>query len=365
LQDEDLEFLNSVRLDCDVPEEGPAAGSPDCVAEHYKIQRERWASRLTGVAAEEANRAPEQHVALQHDLQTLGFLARTATTDGAYGDVTRAAITAWQTARGRPTTGLIGNDDAQALSAEVTAQTVPHSPAAAASSAADVTQPAGADSIQLTQSHGVYMVPVRINGAITIPFILDSGAGDILVPEDVFKTLIRTRTVTESDFLAPGTYVLADGSQHLEQRFILHELRVGDRVVEDLVANVAPDKADPLLGQSFLGKLPGWAIDNTKQALLIGPGGERKRPQAMPASLPVVARNKSTLESNLGKAQQAIGAVLQEDAGGGLAADRSFCPSANLFDRANDGWEFVTNTQVVPINPDSNAVLIDSGMCEW
>jgi hypothetical protein len=45
--------------------------------------------------------------------------------------------------------------------------------------------------IQLTQSHGVYMVPVRINGAITIPFVIDSGAANILVPEDVFKTLIR------------------------------------------------------------------------------------------------------------------------------------------------------------------------------
>jgi hypothetical protein len=96
------------------------------------------------------------------------------------------------------------------------------------------------------------------------------------VPEDVFKTLIRTRTVTESDFLPPGTYVLADGSERSEQRFILHEVRVGNQVVEDLVANVAPDKADPLLGQSFLAKLPGWAIDNTKQTLVIGPGGERE-----------------------------------------------------------------------------------------
>jgi hypothetical protein len=32
------------------------------------------------------------------------------------------------------------------------------------------------------------MVPVRINDAITIPFVLDSGAGDISVPEDVSGT---------------------------------------------------------------------------------------------------------------------------------------------------------------------------------
>src|ERR1700704_4764366 len=112
--------------------------------------------------------------------------------------------------------------------------------------------PAAAESVQLEEAHGVYMVPVRINDAITIPFVLDSGAADISVPEDVFKTLLRTRTVTESDFLAPGTYVMAGGSTHLNKRFVLHELRVGDHVAKDVIASVAPDKADPLLGQNIL-----------------------------------------------------------------------------------------------------------------
>ena len=82
-------------------------------------------------------------------------------------------------------------------------------------------QPLKAEGVQLEEEHGVYMVPVRINDAITIPFVLDSGAGDILVPEDVFKTLIRSRTVAQSDFLAPGNYVLGDGSCVLSQRFVI------------------------------------------------------------------------------------------------------------------------------------------------
>src|SRR5204862_2602002 len=129
---------------------------------------------------------------------------------------------------------------------------------------------AAAESIQLEEVHGVYMVPVRINDAITIPFVLDSGAADISMPEDVFKTLLRTRTVTESDFLAPGTYVMADGSNHLKQRFVLHELRVGDHVAKDVIASVAPDKADPLLGQNFLKKIPAMTMDNTQHTLGCG-----------------------------------------------------------------------------------------------
>jgi clan AA aspartic protease (TIGR02281 family) len=132
------------------------------------------------------------------------------------------------------------------------------------------THPGAAESVQLEEAHGVYMIPVRINDAIQIPFVLDTGAGDVSVPEDVFKTLIRTRTVKESDFLAPATYVMADGSKQLQRRFILRELRVGDQVVKDVIASVAPDKADPLLGQSFLKKLPGWTIDYTQHTLVFG-----------------------------------------------------------------------------------------------
>jgi clan AA aspartic protease (TIGR02281 family) len=197
-----------------------------------------------------------------------------------YGDATRTAITVWQTARGRPATGFIGNDDAEALGKEVAAITVAGSPAAPVPPSAEVTPPNGAERIPLTQSHGVFMVPVRINDAVTIPFVVDSGAGDLSVPEDVYKTLFRTGTITESDFREPGTYRMADGSMHVAQRLILHEVRVGDHAVKDVVASVAPDKADPLLGQSFLGTLPGWAIDNTRHALVIGVGGEGERPQA-------------------------------------------------------------------------------------
>ena len=131
-------------------------------------------------------------------------------------------------------------------------------------------QPAASESIQLVQSGGVYMVPVRINNTITIPFVLDSGAADISVPEDVFKTLIRTGTVAENDFIASQPYVNADGVTSLKRRFTLHELRVGDHVVKDVIASVAPDKADPLLGQSFLEKLPTWAMDNTRHVLVFG-----------------------------------------------------------------------------------------------
>jgi hypothetical protein len=112
------------------------------------------------------------------------------------------------------------------------------------------------------------MVPVRINEAVILPFFLDSGAAAVVIPEDVLSTLLRTGTVKKSDFIGSGKVTLADGSEYLSRLFMLNEVRVGDHVVRNVVANVAPVKGDPLLGQSFLSKLPAWTIDNERHALV-------------------------------------------------------------------------------------------------
>jgi uncharacterized protein len=129
LHEEDLEFLNSVLLACGIPEQGAVRGSADCVGAKYAQQRVRWASRLTGAASEEANRVPERHLALQHDLQALGFLPKDVPIDGIYGSGTRNAIIAWQTARGRPATGFLSDDDARMISSEQASLTTSGLPA--------------------------------------------------------------------------------------------------------------------------------------------------------------------------------------------------------------------------------------------
>jgi hypothetical protein len=83
---------------------------------------------------------------------------------------------------------------------------------------------ASAETIELERQHGIYMVPVRVNDSITLPFVLDSGAADVSIPADVFLTLTRTRTVRTSDFIGTGTYILADGSTQPSERFVLREL---------------------------------------------------------------------------------------------------------------------------------------------
>jgi clan AA aspartic protease (TIGR02281 family) len=123
--------------------------------------------------------------------------------------------------------------------------------------------------VPLKQHGGIFVVPVEINGAITLEFGVDSGAADVCVPRDVFSTLIRTGTVKDSDIIGEQTYVLADGSKSRSVRFTIRSLKVGDSVVENVKGSVAPAEGALLLGQSFLERFKSWSINNTNHQLVL------------------------------------------------------------------------------------------------
>lgn len=133
--------------------------------------------------------------------------------------------------------------------------------------------PSAAESIPLESSGGVYMLPVRINDAVTIPFVIDSGASEVAIPADVFLVLSRSGTVSQTDSLGTRTYTMANGTTQSSERFRLRKLMVGNHVVTDVVANVIPVNGDPLLGQSFLSRLPAWSIDNARHTLVLNDAG--------------------------------------------------------------------------------------------
>ena len=123
-------------------------------------------------------------------------------------------------------------------------------------------------SVPMQRQNGIYVVPVLINDAITLDFVVDSGAADVSIPADVVMTLMRTKTLKESDFLGEQTYVLADGSKIPSQTFRIRSLKVGNIVLENVIGSVASVKGSLLLGQSFLGRFKSWSVDNTNHVLV-------------------------------------------------------------------------------------------------
>jgi clan AA aspartic protease (TIGR02281 family) len=125
-------------------------------------------------------------------------------------------------------------------------------------------------SIPMKREGGVYVVPVLINNAITLDFVVDSGASDVTIPSDVVSTLVRAGTLSSADFIGKNIYRLADGSTMPSPVFRIRSLKVGNTVVENIAGSVAPVEGSLLLGQSFLSRFKSWSIDNSAHALLLG-----------------------------------------------------------------------------------------------
>jgi predicted aspartyl protease len=124
-------------------------------------------------------------------------------------------------------------------------------------------------SVQMRTKGGTYVVPVLINNAITLDFVVDSGAADVSIPADVVLTLMRTGTINEADFFGKRTYVLADGSEVPSRVFRIRSLKVGSKILNDVSGSVAPVQGSLLLGQSFLSSFKSWSIENERALLLL------------------------------------------------------------------------------------------------
>lgn len=116
---------------------------------------------------------------------------------------------------------------------------------------------------------GTFLVPVTINNELTLNFTIDSGASDVSVPADVVSTLMRTGSLTTSDFLGEEKYRLADGSIVPSPTFNIRSLKFGNRVLQNVKGGVASVKGSLLLGQSFLSRFSSWSIDNKRQILIL------------------------------------------------------------------------------------------------
>ena len=127
-----------------------------------------------------------------------------------------------------------------------------------------------ATEIQLTLINNVYEIPVTINNTVTLNFILDLGASDISLSPDVFLVLVKSGSITESDYIGNETYKFADGNSARSKVFNLKKIKIGNIEIENVRASISNSVEAPLLlGQSALKKLGQYNIDNNRSILII------------------------------------------------------------------------------------------------
>jgi clan AA aspartic protease (TIGR02281 family) len=129
--------------------------------------------------------------------------------------------------------------------------------------------PDGRTSVPLEPLNGIYVVPGVINGVLSVKFAVDTGASDVAIPADIVAGLVQGGFIEQGDFLGEQTYRIADGSTRSSRTFRIRSLQVGNVVIEDVRGSVLPEKAAPLLGQTFLSRLKSWSMDTTAHVLII------------------------------------------------------------------------------------------------
>jgi len=108
-----------------------------------------------------------------------------------------------------------------------------------------------------------------IIGGVVRYFLLDTGASDLIIGDDLERELVRKGIITKEHYLGTvKTYELADGS-HLEARMVLvNEVAIGDYLVRNVLVAVV-DGGSLLCGRSFLDKFSHWDLRGASKELLL------------------------------------------------------------------------------------------------
>jgi clan AA aspartic protease (TIGR02281 family) len=124
------------------------------------------------------------------------------------------------------------------------------------------------NNISITKEGSLYYIIVKI-GSIIKKFILDSGASELNISEDLEKQLVKDGSIIESDYLSNGLYKTANGAIIECRRVKLRNVTVGPFSVSNVTASISNDNSELLLGKSFLDKFKKWSIDNDKSELIL------------------------------------------------------------------------------------------------
>jgi aspartyl protease family protein len=116
---------------------------------------------------------------------------------------------------------------------------------------------------------GTLVVQASIDGGPSMGFAVDSGASLVSIPSAEAQPLFDRGLIGPADYRGQGPMQLANGNVVTARVYRLRSIRVGDRVVEDVLAAIYPGQGQRLLGQSFLKRFRSWSIDNSKDALVL------------------------------------------------------------------------------------------------
>jgi clan AA aspartic protease (TIGR02281 family) len=127
--------------------------------------------------------------------------------------------------------------------------------------------------VQMRSNGKTFSVSVAIDGICCFPFLIDSGASDVLVSVDLFRAMLKGEHITRSDMIDVVDYSTAGPGKVQGLRFRMPPMTISNVTVHNVTGTVTEHTQNNgmLLGMSFLGKFKSWSIDNQTHELVLKP----------------------------------------------------------------------------------------------
>jgi len=121
----------------------------------------------------------------------------------------------------------------------------------------------------MRQDHGVYYVPVSVNG-VNLEFIFDTGAATVTLSVVEAALLYRQGKLTQDDIVGTGQFVDAEGRVNTNAIINLRDVTLGNTTIHDVQASVSASQQAPLLlGQSVLSKFGAVTMDYEHNCIIL------------------------------------------------------------------------------------------------
>ncbi len=122
--------------------------------------------------------------------------------------------------------------------------------------------------VPIDRRNGVDHIEVEVNG-FKLPFVFDTGASSICISSLEASAMYKAGALYEDDLREMVQMQDATGRISGAQRIILRNVRIMDRVIQDVDALIMENPEAPLLlGRSALDRFGRISIDNEKEVII-------------------------------------------------------------------------------------------------
>ena len=112
-----------------------------------------------------------------------------------------------------------------------------------------------------------YKIKITLDG-IAKYYLFDTGAADLIINRDLERELLLNGSLKKEDYMGTTSYSMADNTEVKAQLIKLSNVKVGDYVVQNVVAAIIDD-GSLLCGMGLLDKFRKWELDDENKTLVL------------------------------------------------------------------------------------------------